>query len=152
MTAQRRPALDFDVLSMPDRSAHTLESAVEKFFTEEAVEYGCIQHKVIGVRSWPDRNLYWPVGAVDMVELKKPKGGRFEKGQKELHQQLRDMGHTCVVLKTKEQVKKWFRERAAMLGVPRRPPMPRSLRNGSLSALEYMATLQPPPVKPRQTK
>lgn len=141
MATRRKVAVDFNAVIV-DKAKHTLESTVEKFFREEAVEYGCMEHKVMGVLSWPDRNLYWPVGVCDMVELKRPKGGRYEKGQKELHEVLRQHGFECVTLRTKAEVAAWFRKRSVTLGVARRPPLPALLRGGTLNAVEYAAALK----------
>lgn len=149
--AQRKKAMSADFDDIVADRAGALESSVEKFFVKEAEEYRCVQKKVIGVRSWPDRDLLWPagttygIGITDYVELKRPKGGRYEKGQKELLQALRDAGHHAVTLSTKQQVRRFFIERAAMLGVPKRPPIPKELRDGSLNAVEYAAALKRKP-------
>lgn len=137
-----RPTAEIDLDDIMAERLNVVEGVIEKHFIRECAEYGCIQHKVLGVRTWPDRNLYWPVGVCDMVELKRPKGGRYEKGQKEKHAELTKMGFTCVTLKTKGEVNRWLRERAAMLGVPKRAQIPRQHRDGSLSAAEYLAKLK----------
>lgn len=146
--AQRKKAMSVDFDDVVAERASLLESSVEAAFVREAEEYRCIQKKVIGVRAWPDRDLLWPagttygIGVTDYVELKRPKGGRYEKGQKELLEALNKAGHTAVTLSTKQQVKQFFSKRAAMLGVPKRPPIPKELRDGSLNAVEYAAALK----------
>ena len=105
----------------------------EKFFCDEAAEYGCLQKKELLNRTWPDRNLLWPCGVTDYVELKRPKGGRYQKGQKERLEQLRSMGFTAVTLSTKKAVRAFFIKRAATLGVSRLPALPKHMRDGSMS-------------------
>lgn len=61
---------------------------------------------------WPDRNVYWPNGIHDLVELKRPKGGRYEPLQLRTHATLRKLGHSVFVLLTKEDVYKYLKRRA----------------------------------------
>ena len=140
MARRANPTPDFD--DVIAENLNVRESVIEAFFRAEAKEYNCVEHKVLGVRTWPDRNLYWPCGVCDMVELKRPKGGKYEKGQLSKHEELRGMGFECVTLKTKAEVRNWFRKRALTLGVPRRPKMARELRTGTMNAVEYAATLK----------
>lgn len=60
--------------------------------------------KLSRVRGWPDRIILLHGVPVHFVETKRPKGGRFEPLQLRVHQLIRDMGHTVVVLYTKDQV------------------------------------------------
>lgn len=121
---------------MPRKEDLTVkEDVIEKCFREEALEYNGFAIKITEVLSFPDRAMLWPCGVTDYAELKRPKGGRFQKGQKEMHEKLRGMGHVCVVLDTKEKVKKWFRLRAKELGVERRY-LPNKLRTGEVCATD----------------
>lgn len=128
-----------DYNARPER-LDVLEAIIEGYFIEQASEYLCDQIK-LPVETWPDRMLLWPVGVVDFVELKRPKGGRFQRGQENRHKRLRALGFVCEVIKTKQGVRDFFTARAATLGVVRRPPMARALRSGELSAFEYLKLL-----------
>jgi hypothetical protein len=134
------PAVDYDD-SRRREDLSVREVIIENHFISRAWEYYCDEIK-LPIETWPDRMLLWPVGVADFVELKRPKGGRFQRGQENRHKRLRELGFTCVVIKTKAQVDKFFRERAATLGVARRPPMPKELRTGALSVHEYLAILK----------
>lgn len=121
---------------MPRKEDLTVkEDVIEKFFREEAEEYNGFAIKITEVLSFPDRAMLWPTGVTDYIELKRPKGGRFQKGQKEMHEKLRGMGYVCLVLNTKESVRKYFRQRAKQLGVPRRY-LPQKLRTGEVCATD----------------
>lgn len=141
--------MDFDV-KREDLSVR--ESVIEGYFCEQALEYKCEQKKLLafmGLRAWPDRMVLWPAGAIskvgitDYIELKRPKGGRFEPGQEKLHDKLRGMGFRVEVLYTKRMVDSYYADRAAELGVPKRKPLPKSHRTGMLSAFELQAQLTP---------
>lgn len=56
----------------------------------------------------PDRLVLLPEGRMYFVELKRPKGGRFEPLQERVHAKLRALGFTVLVLYTKEQVNTHF--------------------------------------------
>jgi len=116
------------------------EAIIENHFIARAWDYYCDEVK-LPIETWPDRMLLWPVGVADYVELKRPKGGRFQRGQENRHKRLRELGFTCVVLKTKAEVDEFFHKRAVTLGVARRPPMAKALRTGELSAQEYLTLL-----------
>ena len=132
--------MDYDERQRPE-DLSVLEHIVETHFIRRAWEYYCHEVK-LPIETWPDRMLLWPIGVADFVELKRPKGGRFQRGQKECHETLRSLGFTCVVIKTKGEVDKFFRDRAATLGTARRPPMAKALKTGELSVHEYLARLK----------
>ena len=117
------------------------EEVIERHFCARARDFGCGEVK-LPITTWPDRMLLWPVGVADFVELKRPKGGRFQRGQEQRHIWLRKLGFTCVVLHTKASIDKFFRTRADTLGVARRPPMEKALKTGELSVQEFLTRLQ----------
>lgn len=70
----------------------------------------CIKFKPYRV-GWPDRNVYWPDGIHDVIETKRPKGGRFEPLQLRTHDKLRKLGHNVFVILTKDQVDEYIAQR-----------------------------------------
>lgn len=61
-----------------------------------------------GWRGWPDRMVLYSTdggpGCAHWIELKRPKGGKFEPLQRRCHEKLRGMGFVVRVLNTKAQV------------------------------------------------
>lgn len=53
---------------------------------------------------WPDRLVLLPHGGMFFVETKRPKGGKFEPLQPQVHAALRKLGFRVYVCKTKEEV------------------------------------------------
>ena len=83
------------------------EAAVERHLRKRMLEQGGMCKKLkppMGEKGWPDRTCLWPGARCDFIELKRPKGGRFEPLQKLTHKRLRKLGFTVAVLRTKEQV------------------------------------------------
>lgn len=117
------------------------EEVIERHFCARAWDYMCDEVK-LPITTWPDRMLLWPVGVADYIELKRPKGGRFQRGQENRHSRLRAMGFTCEVLHTKALIDRFFRTRAVTLGVVRRPAMDKALKTGELSVHEYLQRLK----------
>lgn len=59
--------------------------------------------KKIEWEKWPDRVIWLPERPL-LVELKRPKGGRFETGQLRMHAKLRRLGYTVLTLYTKAAI------------------------------------------------
>jgi hypothetical protein len=119
------------------------ESSIENYFVRQAKRYGCKQRKItpfFGPDGWPDRLCIWHDGRTDYIELKRPKGGKFEPKQQQIHRELREMGCVVLVLNTKVLVDEYFRNRAAKLGV-KPVAAKRVKRAGLLSASEYLEAL-----------
>lgn len=101
------------------------EDSVEKYFVAQARRYRCMQRKLSpldGVVGWPDRLLVWPCrGITDYVELKRPKGGRYEPKQEKIQADLRACGCNVETLHTRTTVDAYFKARAKQLGVKAAP-------------------------------
>lgn len=119
------------------------ESSVENHFVRRARQYGCKNRKLMGgiygPDGWPDRVLVWKdgKGTTDWVELKRPKGGRFEPKQQQIQNELRACGARVETLYTRAEVDEYFAKRASELGVKLR----KSASKKGLSALKRMQLL-----------
>lgn len=126
------------------RADSTKESSVEDYFVAQAHRYRCKQRKLSpldGVVGWPDRLLVWPCrGITDYVELKRPKGGRYEPKQERIQQELRDCGCNVETLHTREAVRDYFASRAKELGVKPVTAAPRKKRQGLQSVYEFLGS------------
>lgn len=89
----------------------TIERAIEAYLLKECVKYGAVCVKVQMRRGFPDRLVYWFDGVHDLIELKRPIGGRFEPLQIPTHAKLRLRGHTVLVINTRSQVDEYIRSR-----------------------------------------
>lgn len=58
----------------------------------------------IARKGCPDREVYWPWGEIDKVELKRPIGGRYEPGQEQAHKLLARLNTPVYLLDTKAKV------------------------------------------------
>ena len=101
-----------------------LESTVEKYLVNQLrvlglqdVECRCVVKKMGGPgwRGWPDRmvlfrSLTAAPGITHWVELKRPKGGKFEPLQLRNHAVLRRMGFVVRVINSKLQVDAYIEE------------------------------------------
>lgn len=87
------------------------EGAIERHLRREVLKRGgaCKKMKT-GENGWPDRTVLWRPGITHFIELKRPKGGRFEPLQQQTHAWLRGMGFVCAVLNTKAQVDEYIRQ------------------------------------------
>lgn len=117
------------------------ESAIERYWLQQARKYGCKQRKVtpfFGPDGWPDRLCIWPDGrgTTDWIELKRPKGGVFQPKQLQVHEELRALGCRVEVLFTKPEVLAYFTERAAQLKVKPRKPTDGKVTLAKLRALQ----------------
>lgn len=88
-----------------------LESWVENYLVRECELLGAICSKNQKRRGWPDRTIYWYKGVTDLVETKRPIGGRFEPLQLRTHVKMCKMGHTVLLLSTRIQVDEYVRSR-----------------------------------------
>lgn len=64
----------------------------------------CIKLNPLGLRGIPDRLVLLPGGVVLFVELKRPKGYKYEPLQLRWHDKLRKLGFTVLVINTKEAI------------------------------------------------
>ncbi len=82
------------------------EDTVEEHLRKETMKLGamCLKLKDAGRRGHPDREIVWPWGAIDKVELKRPVGGRYEAGQEQYHKDLAKRGVPVYLLNTKDKV------------------------------------------------
>jgi len=122
------------------RAKAAKESSVENHFLKLARKYKCRQRKLSpldGVEGWPDRMLVWPDGrgTVDFVELKRPYGGKFERKQEQIQDDLRLCGCRVETINTKSSLEDFFATRARELGVKLAKPPKRS---GTLDALRKL--------------
>jgi len=71
------------------------EIDIENKFVRMAKEIGCKTRKLngMGYKSWPDRLILCPGGAVVFIEFKKP-GEGLRPAQGELHSEVHQIGHT----------------------------------------------------------
>lgn len=126
------------------RADSTKEASVEKYFMAQARRYRCMQRKLSpldGVVGWPDRLLVWPCrGVTDYIELKRPKGGRYEPKQEKIQADLVGCGCFVSTLHTRAAVDAYFKARAKELGVKPVAAAPRTKRQGLLSAYEFLGS------------
>lgn len=83
-----------------------LEAKVEAYLvaTTELRGGWCAKMIDAGRRGAPDRELRMPGGKIYFIELKKPKGSRFQGGQEGYHQRLRDLNFYVDTLYTIEAI------------------------------------------------
>jgi hypothetical protein len=79
----------------------------------EALGAICKRNPILGGvrRGWPDYAIYWFGGVSDIIETKRPKGGKFEPLQLRTHARLRERGHSVIVINTKAQVEAYLESR-----------------------------------------
>lgn len=80
------------------------EDAVESHLVRRVEALGGLAIKVRFLTGWPDRMILLPRGRIMWVELKRPKGGKFEPLQPYWIKTLRKLGFAVHVCKTKEEV------------------------------------------------
>lgn len=83
------------------KAAPPLEAKEEKDFVHALKKSG-IPFKVrklngLGYRSWPDRLILGPDRFMIMIELKRKVTGKLSEGQKDLFEELRELGHLVYV-------------------------------------------------------
>ena len=85
-----------------------LESEVEQYLVSQVKSGGGQAHKIkfIGRRGAPDRLVITPAGAMWLIELKRPVGGRLSFHQKDFIDNL-PANTQYVLLWTMEQVDAW---------------------------------------------
>ena len=86
------------------------ESVIEKYLVAELRKLRAVVKKVGGPgwRGWPDRMVLFPGGVVHWVEVKRPRGGRFEPLQLRNHATLRKLGFVVRVVNTKPSVSEYI--------------------------------------------
>jgi hypothetical protein len=82
---------------------YVTEDVIERHLLKRVKELKGITFKMMLMRGWPDRLVLLP-GRWCFMELKRPKGGRFEPLQLRMHDKLRARGFMVFVCKTKEEV------------------------------------------------
>jgi hypothetical protein len=82
---------------------YVTEDVIERHLLREVKKLRGITFKMLFRRGWPDRLVLLP-GRWMFIELKRPKGGRFEPLQLRTHARLRAQGYEVHVCYTKEQV------------------------------------------------
>lgn len=87
----------------------TRESSIESYFVRKVREAGGIARKLTRMKDWPDRIVVWPCYGLHLVELKRPKGGRYSEGQIQLHMKLKVMGVTVYKVNTREMADSYVR-------------------------------------------
>lgn len=91
-----------------------MRTVPERLVSEQAVELHlcatvkaagglCIKLNPFSMRGIPDRLVLMPGGMLVFVELKKPKGSKFEPLQERWHDKLRTLGFIVSVCYTKQQ-------------------------------------------------
>jgi len=93
------------------------ESEIEKYLVKRVKELGGEAHKVVwpGRRGAPDRVVFlpgasfWDPNSCVWVELKAP-GKKPEPHQLRVHERMRAMGQTVLVIDSKEGVDQWLGE------------------------------------------
>jgi hypothetical protein len=68
-----------------------------------------------GVNGVMDRVALWPGGIVDLIELKRPEGGKLSKGQQQLIGWAMASGHRIWIITNKEEVWRYVHHRAPVL-------------------------------------
>lgn len=88
------------------------ENTVEKYFVEEVRKASgwALKLKVLSWAGFPDRIVLWRWGAVDWVELKRPRG-RPRKLQERMHAKLHKYNQNVFVLDTKAKVDEYVNTR-----------------------------------------
>lgn len=96
---------------MPRADSAKRESWVETYLLNECTRHGALCVKIKALRGWPDRLIYWWEGVHDLVETKRPVGGRFEPLQTRVHAKLGQRGHSVFVINSREQVDAYIESR-----------------------------------------
>jgi hypothetical protein len=87
-----------------------LEVSIEKYLYEEAKRHGgrAVKLHPTGAKGIPDRLVILP-DAIYFAETKRPKGGVLDKLQVWWQKYLTRLGHTALVIRTKDDVDDLFR-------------------------------------------
>lgn len=86
------------------RERMVTEDTVEEYLRKRVEALRGKALKMMGLTGWPDRLVLLPGGVVVFVELKRPKGGKFEPMQPHVLRWLKNAGFNVYVIRTKEQV------------------------------------------------
>ncbi len=86
------------------------EQSVEEYLVERVEAVGGFAPKTVWANrhGCPDREVYWPWGEIDKVELKRPVGGRYEPGQEQAHKRLAKLHVPVYLLHTREAVERYL--------------------------------------------
>jgi hypothetical protein len=87
-----------------------LERDIENKFVKEVKKLGCKTRKLngMGYKSWPDRLILCPGGAILFIEFKKPGEGLSEL-QQSLHSEVAEIGHVFKTYDSWEDAIKYVR-------------------------------------------
>lgn len=96
------------------------ESTVENYLVEQVEKCGAFVPKCVwlGRRGCPDREVVWPWGDIDKVETKRSKGGRYEAGQERAHKEYAKRGVPVWLLRNKEAIDEYVRQRTGGYRAP----------------------------------
>lgn len=85
------------------------EETIEDRLTVLCVQANALCYKTVwvGRKGCPDREVTWPWGDVDKVELKRPVGGRYEPGQEQAHIEYARRGVPVYLLSTLDEVEEY---------------------------------------------
>lgn len=96
-------------MSRPDGEVR--EAVIERFLIDQLavlnrVRFRCKAKKIGGPgwRGWPDRMVLYDGPSTHWLEIKRPKGGKFEPLQLLTHRKLRELGFVVRVVNTKDLV------------------------------------------------
>lgn len=97
-----------------------VEPVVREHVIEDYLEAQCNAlrvpcKKLIGDNGWFDRVVFWPGGRPSLVEVKKPKGWRYQPLQQRTHAEYAALGYDVELIETKVQVDVFIRKRIASL-------------------------------------
>lgn len=97
---------------MPRKESEQTEDYVEGYLVKQCMLYRALCCKNQRLAGMLDRTIYWWDGVVDIVETKRPVGGRFEPLQPRYIAKLRKMGHNVHLLYTRAMVDQYIAMRA----------------------------------------
>lgn len=88
-----------------------LEEEVRQVVVQGVKSLGGLWVKNQRRQGYPDDSIYWLEGVHDIIEFKRPVGGRFEPLQMRTIEKLRRMGHSVLIINTKEQAHEYLMSR-----------------------------------------
>ena len=88
------------------------EREVERYLVDECKKIGvmCAKFEGTSFSGFPDRLIYGPNGLHDLVELKRPVGGRVSAIQKIVHDKLKGLGQDVKLISSYDEVDKYVKD------------------------------------------